>query len=102
MQLLFISGKYRGKSIFEVYENIQIARRYAIKYWQKGYAVICPHTNSALFDGSCDDDVWLKGDLYILKRCDVIVMLPGWKESQGAVEEHKLAQQIGLQIIYEE
>ena len=102
MQVVYISGAYRNKSINGVYENIQKARTEAIKWWRKGYAVICPHMNTALMDGSCDDSIWIKGDLEILSRCDIIVMLKGWRDSEGACCEWDDAVASGIEIIYQE
>ena len=102
MKLVFISGAYRNGGYAGVETNIQHARKEAVKLWQMGYAVICPHLNTAHFDGLCPDDIWLKGDLEILKRCDVIYMLNNWHNSQGAKAELELAQQKGLEVIYED
>lgn len=101
MKVAYISGSYRSKSPNGIYQNIQNAREVALKYWRKGFAVITPHLNTAFMDGACDDHVWLDGDLEILRRCDLIVMMQGWTDSEGAVEERKLAVSRGLEIHYE-
>ena len=105
MKLAYIAGSYRNSNAKVVIENIRHAEKYAIKYWRLGYAVICPHLNTTFFD-SLDspiaDETWLKGDIEILKRCDVIVLIPGWKKSSGAREEMKTALQVGLAIIEED
>lgn len=102
-RVIFISGKYRGKDYAEIEANIQHAREAAIRLWQSGdYAVICPHLNTAHFDGLADDSVWLEGALELLKRSDAIYMLKNWTTSAGAVEEHRHALLAGKEIIYEE
>ena len=102
MDIAYISGKYKGN----VNENIEHAKREAIKLWKLGYAVICPHLNTVHFDGLCHDDVWLNGDLEILKRLypnrDAIYMLIGWKDSPGAITERDLAMKRELKVLYEE
>ena len=102
LKIAFISGPYRATNGKTVLENIRHAEKYAIKYWQLGYAVICPHLNTAFFDGLAEDHVWIDGDIEILKRCDVIVMIPGFDHSLGSVEELKIARDIGLEIIFED
>ena len=102
MKLAFVTGPYRSKTIYGIKQNIESAEKVALELWKMGYAVICPHKNTALFDGSVPDDVVIGGDLVILDRCDVIVMIPGWKNSEGAKGEHEKAKQLGLTIIYEE
>ena len=101
MKVAYIVGPYRSKTVHGIVENIRRAEAIAIKYWQFGYAVICPHKNTALFDGLAPDHVWLDGDIEILKRCDVIVMTPGWENSSGSKAELEIAKQLGKEIIYE-
>lgn len=100
MKVCYISGPYRNHSVNGIYANIQLARSEALKWWQKGYAVICPHMNTAFMDGECPDTVWLAGDLELVRRSDIIVMLPGYEESQGALSELEMAQKHHLEIIY--
>lgn len=99
MKVAYIAGPYRGRTIHDTVENIRRAEKVAIKYWQKGYAVICPHKNTALFDGLCVENVWLKGDIEIMKRCDVIVMMKNWKDSEGARKEYEIAVSLEKKII---
>ena len=91
MKVAFISGPYRADTVRGIVENIQRAEAVALKYWRLGYAVICPHKNSALFDGAMPDNVWLEGDIEMLMRCDVIVMMRDYKRSEGARAELKAA-----------
>lgn len=102
MRIAFISGPYRDVTPHQIMENIRRARLVALKYWRHGYAVICPHSNTALFDGEADDSVWLEGDLEILRRCDVVVMMEGWRNSEGACHELEEATISGLEVIYDD
>jgi len=101
MKLLFVAGPYRSNTIRGIVKNIRKAEKVALKYWRKGYVVICPHKNTSLLDGAATDEVWLNGGLEILKRCDGIVMMKGWEKSSGSIAELKLAKELKLEIIYE-
>lgn len=101
MRVAYIAGPYRANTIADVVRNIRFAESYAVKYWKLGFAVICPHMNTALFDGHAEDSVWLAGGLELLRRCDVLVMIPGWQRSSGSIEELKLAEELNKEIIYE-
>ncbi len=101
MKVVYISGAYRNGSINGIFDNIYRARREALKWWRKGYAVICPHMNSAFMDGACDDSIWLQGDLELLRRSDIIVMLEGWEKSKGARREFEEALLLQKEIIYQ-
>src|SRR3990167_2913364 len=106
MRIIFVSGKYRDKDWDAIECNIRKAEKASIKLWQLGWAVICPHLNTAHFDGYCEDTVWLQGDLAMIDRFDptrdVLFMLDNWKESTGAGNEREHAQRRGIKIYYEE
>jgi len=105
MELIFVSGKYGGKTKEETIRNIVCADVAAAKLWRRGFAVFSPHLNTALFDWDYPDiprEVYLEGDLEILKRCDSIYMLKGFKQSEGAMAELRLALKLGLKVYYEE
>ena len=100
MKVAFISGPYRAPTVMGIRENIRRAEAYALAYWKAGYAVICPHKNTALFDGEAPDQVWLDGDIELLKRCDVCVCIPGWNRSEGSKEERRKALMMGKEMHY--
>lgn len=114
MKVVYISGCYRAKKwnknlitflypAWKIYEfiiisiNIYKARKVANKYWRKSFVVICPHSNTAYF--TLSNDIFIEGYLELVRRSDIIVMLPGWKESEGAIREYQEAIQYGLEII---
>ena len=91
MKLAFVSGPFRAPSAWQVEQNVRRAEEVALALWRMGFAVICPHTNTRFFTGAADDAVWLRGDLEILKRCDVLVTVPRWESSDGACDEVRAA-----------
>jgi len=101
-KLAYVAGPYRASTPHDIVENIRKAESVAIKYWRKGYAVICPHKNTALLDGILPDDVWLEGSCALLARCDVCVMMQGWEQSEGARGEESMARDLKMEIIYDD
>ena len=100
MKVAYIVGPYRSKKGTKgIVDNIQKAEKVALKYWKKGYAVICPHKNTALMEGP--DDMFLIGDHELVKRSDIIVAMKNWKKSKGGVVEITLAKRLKKEIIYE-
>src|SRR5512135_3583318 len=83
--IVYISGKYSG----DIDKNIAEARRVAIELWEKGFAVICPHLNTAHFEIDCKAkyEDYIKGDIEILSRCDALVVLKDWEDSRGSLKE---------------
>ena len=103
MKLAYTAGPYRAKTLNGVIENIRLAESVAVDLWRLGYAVICPHKNTALLDGTLGEDdshIWLEGDLVMLERCDCIVMIPGWEMSEGAKPELNFARAKGIPVFY--
>jgi len=98
MKLAYVAGPYRAKTKLGVILNIIRARRVAKKLWKMGYAVICPHMNSALMDNIAPVNTFLDGYIEILKRCDVLVLQGKWKQSAGTLKEIEIAKQYEIQI----
>jgi len=99
--VIYIAGAYRNHGMNGVWDNIMQARAVARKIWEMGIVAICPHTNTIFMDGEdILPDVFLEGDLEILRRCDAIFMMEGWEKSQGAVREWELAKELDMPIIY--
>lgn len=99
--LVYVSGKYSGTPE-EISANIQAAREASVKVWESGNTALCPHLNTYHFekDCSCGYEDYIQGDLELLQRCDAILMLPGWKDSKGAVREHSFACQCEKIVYY--
>lgn len=99
MKLLYVAGPYRSKDgMWGVHQNIQRAKEVAANLWRMGFAVICPHANTAFMDGLGTDEMFLNGDLEMVKRCDGVVMLSGWEESTGATKERQFAKDLGMPV----
>lgn len=104
MELVYVAGPYRGKSKNKIINKLQVirnvirARAVAKQLWEMGYAVICPHSNSALFSGVAPDKAFLEGSIAMLKQCGSIVMLPGWRDSEGSKAELRAALQYRKKI----
>lgn len=100
MKVAYIAGPYRAGSDDAKWQNIMYAREVARYYWINGYAVICPHLNSMFMDGGgIAEEDFLAGDEELLRRCDVLVLIPGWEKSDGARAERNLAKGLGKEII---
>jgi hypothetical protein len=98
MKLVYVAGPYRANTEYQVLLNIQAAERLALQIWQAGAACICPHKNTAFFGGAADDNVWLAGDLEIVRRCDAVVCTEDWSTSSGASGEVALARSLGMPV----
>lgn len=105
LPVVYVAGPFRPSTPHDCYEqemNIREAEHLAWMVWNSGNcACICPHANTRFFQGSMPDDTFLHGDLAILSRCDAIIMLERWRDSQGAREEHAFAKSKGIPVFYD-
>lgn len=101
-KIAYIAGPYRAKTPYDIMQNVRKAEAVAAKYISQGYAVICPHKNTAFFDGLILDKDWLTMYITILSRCDVCIMIEGWQGSEGASKERVFAKEHNITIIYDE
>lgn len=96
--LIYLAGPYSS----DPKGNTERAAKIAAHLWQQGHVVISPHNNSHAVDELSGHvipyDTWLKGDLEILERCDVLAIMPGWENSDGTKVEINHALRRGLPI----
>lgn len=103
MKIAYIAGAYSGATPEEVDLNIAAAKHIGTLVARLGFGVIIPHCNSAGMERVAPDiskDFWLKSDIEIMKRCDLVVMVPGWENSEGAKEEYRIAQSLSNIRVY--
>jgi hypothetical protein len=91
-KLVYVAGPFRGADHWQIAQNIRKAEALAWEVWSAGYVAICPHLNTIHFQDSLPDDVWLEGDLELVRRSDAVLMVPGWERSEGARAEKVFAE----------
>lgn len=98
--VIYIAGPFRGRSAWEIEVNIRNAERLALEVWKLGMVALCPHCNTRYFQGELEDDAWLVGDLELLRRCDALLVGPGWQQSAGTRGEIDAAVTHGIPVFY--
>lgn len=99
VKVVYVAGAFRAKTQWGIKQNVDKAEAVSLMLWKMGYAVICPHTMTQHFQNECPDEMWLKGCLELLKRCNAIWMVEGWRDSEGSKEEFNLARELGLTLM---
>lgn len=108
MKVVYVAGPFRSSSQYMlgqqdswgIQQNVMRAMELSLEVWRSGAAAVCPHANTMFFQNAATDDVWLDGDLAILKKCDAVLMTPDWKRSTGAREEQRVAILHGIPVFY--
>lgn len=100
MKIIYLSGKLKGANWKETYHNIRIAKRAAVIIMNAGggqYGVFCPHSHSENL-GAFSETFWLRFDFELIPKCDGMIMLSGWKDSNGAYLEYVHAIQHNIPV----
>jgi len=98
-KVVYIAGPFRAANQWEQEANIRRAEAMALEVWRLGAVALCPHLNTRYFSGALPDEVWLDGDLELLRRCDAILMVHGWENSAGAMAEKAFARENNIPIL---
>ena len=108
MKVVYVAGRYKAPTEWEIFRNIMAARSVAMDVWRMGAVALCPHLNTMLFGGyvypfdpNRDRNVWLEGDMELLRRCDAVVTVYGWESSEGASDEVKLAAKLTIPVFHD-
>ena len=100
VKVVYVAGPFRGPNAWEIEQNIRRAEELGLAVWRMGAAAVIPHCNTRFFQGAAPDEVWLKGDIEILKRCDAVILTEDWQRSSGARGEREFALRQGIPTFY--
>ena len=101
MPAVYVAGPYRAPTPQGVELNIKAAQAVGLQACYKGWTPLIPHANFAHFDAiapQLDDDFWLTATMELLRRCDAVVLCPGYSRSDGTLGEIEEAKRLGLPI----
>lgn len=99
--VVYVAGPYRHRSNWKIAQNIRRAETLCLEVWAAGMVALSPHLNTEHFQYELPDEVWLEGDLELLRRCDVMLLVPGWEKSSGTRAEIKFANERGIPVFYD-
>lgn len=100
MKVIYIAGKYFGKTHQETFVNIQVARNEAEFVWSRGGIAVCPHLNSAWMSGICPEEYFYDGYIELVKRCDALYTCWNWQDSKGAMLEVEAAKKMDMPVLH--
>lgn len=99
MKLIYIAGPYTAANAWLVEQNIRRAEEVAASVWLAGMAAICPHANARhMLEGVTTPESALAGTMEMMRRCDAVVLVDGWKRSLGTLAEVAEADRLRIPI----
>ena len=98
LKVAYVAGPLRADTLNRIAENIARARAVAVHLWRLGYAVLCPHLNSAFMSGAVPETQFLEAGLEFVRRSDLVVLVDGWERSEGTVREIEEAHARGIPV----
>lgn len=96
---VYISGKITGLDKSDYMDHFDKAEKHLLA---KGYSVINPAKVNALLPKETSYQEYMDMSFTMLRQADGIYMLNNWKDSNGAREEHAIALNRKLEVIYED
>lgn len=104
MKIGFVIGPYRSDTLYGIKRNIDEAEKLAVELAYCNVFMYVPHKNTAFFDGIASDELWLEGNLELLRRgiADFAVVGFGWQHSSGSGGEIKECHSLGIPVFYRE
>ena len=98
MKLIYVAGKYRGATPWDVEWNIRAAEELGLEVARLGAIPLIVHTQYRFFQGQLPDEFWIEGTLEQMRRCDGAIFLPNWRESTGARGERDECLRLKIEI----
>ena len=100
MSKVYISGKMTGLTSKQIKNNFSKIEKWLLKN-NTDVSIINPAItyNLKKYDEFSYDD-WLSIDFAMLDACDIVVLLPNWKDSMGAKREVAHAYKNNKKVLY--
>ena len=101
---VYIAGKFRPKGPkefqrIELGTNVRNALAVGFSVARLGCVPVIPHSMYQEFYGfSVPESFWLEATASLLDRCDAVLLVPGWQESDGTLAERKRAKAQGIPV----
>jgi hypothetical protein len=98
MKVVYIAGKFRANTSWGVEQNVRKAEDWGLKVAALGLVPLIPHSMFRYYDGQQTANYWLQATLELMRRCDAILLTPGWGSSEGSLGEKAEAERLKMPV----
>lgn len=103
MKRIYIAGAYSSNDVIEVFNNMRKGMRLSTEVLLEGFAPFCPWLDYHFLLLLKEEENLKVEDFYEyslawLMVSDALLLVPGWENSKGTLEEIKRAKEINIPI----
>lgn len=98
-KVVYIIGPYRGETSYRTLHNIIDTFKWVDWCWEHDFIPVCTHMSAAFTNKVISDKAVLEGYIEIMSRCDAVLLTGDWESSEGAIQEHTAARELGLPVL---
>lgn len=101
MRVVYVAGKFSAPDQWQRRKNVHRATDLAFAVAEAGAMPLNPLANTEVFYGTLSEtEFWYPGTMELLRRCDAMILVPGWEGSRGVAAEIEEAKRLGLPVFY--
>jgi len=98
MKVVYIAGPFTAPTPHEIEYNIRDAEYVGLEVAALGMSALVPHSVGRFAVGTFDEAYWYEATMAQLRKCDAVMMVPGWEESIGAKQERDEAIALNIPV----
>ena len=99
MPVVYVACPFRANDGWMIAENVHRAEAAGRRIASMGAMPLVPHAIGAKMHGTESDAFWLEGTKELLRRCDFVLVLPGYENSQGSIGEIAEAERCEIPVV---
>jgi hypothetical protein len=94
---LYLAAPFSARNGRTVLDNVRVAQFWGAAIFRTGLVyVLVPHNASAGMEVALTEVEWIEFTKDLMRRCDGVIFVPGWSESDGCIGEFNECGLIGL------
>ncbi len=98
MKVVYIAGRFSAAEQWQRRRNVHAAESLALAVAELRAMPLNPLKNTEEFWGLIDAEFWYEGTRELLRRCDAMILVPGWEGSKGVTGEIAEAEALNIPV----